>query len=396
MQINILGPKEARPVSKRILIFLLAILCCFMCMSFTINNNDGTLKSENKGSIIAPTSSIGPSNTNVIHPESETEEDNFIRPSNEKEVADNPNNKASQNAILSIGHEPNTTEIAPDNSQNTIESNQITTNSIRPSIAPTSHEISPSSITPTTGNTQGENVIGSPNTKDEREVSMVNNVKVTEKKTSFELISNNYLAKRRQAKVDNTKTKSASILDLVSEKDSKRKNISESFTDYSNVISDTSTHHESINWLTWEEAMEKNAKSPRKIVVDLYTDWCTWCVKMDKSTFQDPAIIKYINDNFYAVKFNAETRNIINFKGKNFSYIQDGNRGYNLFSIYLTRGKLTFPSIVFLDEAANNPQPIKGFQSVSVMERLLQYFGENYYKTMDWSLFNQSFETVSK
>ena len=43
-----------------------------------------------------------------------------------------------------------------------------------------------------------------------------------------------------------------------------------------------------IEWLTWDQAVAKMEKEPRKIMVDVYTDWCGWCKRMDASTFQDP------------------------------------------------------------------------------------------------------------
>ena len=33
-------------------------------------------------------------------------------------------------------------------------------------------------------------------------------------------------------------------------------------------------------------------------MVDVYTDWCGWCKKMDKETFNHPVIAKYINENY--------------------------------------------------------------------------------------------------
>ena len=41
-----------------------------------------------------------------------------------------------------------------------------------------------------------------------------------------------------------------------------------------------------IKWMSWEEALEKSKKTKRKIFVDIYTDWCGWCKKMDKSHLQ--------------------------------------------------------------------------------------------------------------
>ncbi|MFK7905567.1 MAG: thioredoxin family protein [Chitinophagales bacterium] len=146
---------------------------------------------------------------------------------------------------------------------------------------------------------------------------------------------------------------------------------------------------EIINWLSWKEAMELQKEQPKKIMVDLYTEWCVWCERMEKSTFNHPMIAKYINENFYPVKFDAETRETINFRGRDFNYEHQVERGYNMFSVYLTRGQLSYPSVVFLDEGINNPQPIKGFQNPVVMDKLLHFFGENYYLKYDWAMFNQ-------
>ncbi|MGB1241980.1 MAG: thioredoxin family protein [Chitinophagales bacterium] len=352
MQINILGPKEARPVSKNVLVFILVIICYFMCMSFTIKNDGDKIGNDKNNSVIAPTSSIAPSEVSVIKPDSD--DDNYTI-------------------------SPSKTVLKPEQ--------KVIANTIEPSI-------SPSSISPTTE-------IGVETIKPTPQSQLAINKDTPKKKTvrkdpSFQLVSSKYMAKKRVAKKDNTKTQPSFILDMVNKKANQSKKVlNESLinTDKTTGVATTQT---SINWLTWEEAMRKNAQSPRKIMVELYTDWCTWCVKMDKSTFQDPAIVQYVNENFYAVKFNAETRRDVFFKGQKFSYIQDGNKGYNLFSLYLTRGKLTYPSIVFLDKTVNNPQPIKGFQSVSTMDRVLQFFGEDYYKKMDWSLFNQSFESASR
>jgi thioredoxin-related protein len=78
-----------------------------------------------------------------------------------------------------------------------------------------------------------------------------------------------------------------------------------------------------IQWLKFEEAIEANAKSPKMLIVDVYTDWCGWCKKMDKETFTDPKVVEYINSNFYAVKLNAEdTKRTFDFMGKTYNEAQ--------------------------------------------------------------------------
>ena len=75
-----------------------------------------------------------------------------------------------------------------------------------------------------------------------------------------------------------------------------------------------------IEWLTFEEAVARNEREPKKILIDVYTDWCGWCKKMDKAVFASPAITAYISEHFYAVKFNAEQRAAIQYDGHQFVF----------------------------------------------------------------------------
>ena len=63
-----------------------------------------------------------------------------------------------------------------------------------------------------------------------------------------------------------------------------------------------------IQWMSFEDAvaMTQNEGNTKKVFIDVYTDWCGWCKKMDKDTFQNPEVAKYMQENYYMVKFNAE------------------------------------------------------------------------------------------
>ena len=103
---------------------------------------------------------------------------------------------------------------------------------------------------------------------------------------------------------------------------------------------------QSINWMSFEEAIKLNEQAPRKILVDVYTDWCGWCKKMDSDTFTNEAVINYINEHFYAVKFNAETEDTIIFNHK--MYVKDGR--INTLTIKLLGDEIAYPAYVALDE----------------------------------------------
>src|SRR5690606_4382796 len=69
-----------------------------------------------------------------------------------------------------------------------------------------------------------------------------------------------------------------------------------------------------INWVSIEEAERLTKEAPRKIFVDVYTDWCGWCKRMDATTFTDEAVVDYVNEHYYAVKLNAESKENISLK----------------------------------------------------------------------------------
>ncbi len=82
------------------------------------------------------------------------------------------------------------------------------------------------------------------------------------------------------------------------------------------------TKKDKIEWLTFEEAMKKSAQDNKPIFVDVYTDWCGWCKKMDKNTFQTEEVINYVAQNYHAVKVDAESEDATSFDGQKLTYRQ--------------------------------------------------------------------------
>jgi thioredoxin-related protein len=150
-----------------------------------------------------------------------------------------------------------------------------------------------------------------------------------------------------------------------------------------------------IRWYTWDEAIERSKKDKKKIFIDVYTDWCGWCKKMDKTTFAEDHIAKYINANYYAIKFDAEMTTPVMLKGTEYKHIKSGQRGYHELAAYLLQGKMSYPTTVFLDEDFNLIQSIPGFQDLPAFEMIITYFGSNSHKSVPWNRYMQSFEKNS-
>ena len=117
-----------------------------------------------------------------------------------------------------------------------------------------------------------------------------------------------------------------------------------------------------INWLTIEEAQELAEKEPRKVFVDVYTDWCGWCKKMDKTTFADASVVEYANKHFYAVKLKADSENKVMFHGKEVTQAE-------LARALRVSG---YPTIVFFDESFKQFQPVSGFRQPDEFIKMLR------------------------
>ncbi len=145
-----------------------------------------------------------------------------------------------------------------------------------------------------------------------------------------------------------------------------------------------------VEWLSWDEAAQRAAtdKNPKKVFIDVYTDWCGWCKKMDKDTFQDAAVADYMSKNFYMVKLDGEGKEPIEFKGKTYKFVPQGRRGYHEFAVALLQGRMSYPTVVFLDEKLNMLSPVPGYQKPEPFLTIARYFGDNIYKDTDWATYS--------
>lgn len=146
-----------------------------------------------------------------------------------------------------------------------------------------------------------------------------------------------------------------------------------------------------INWISIEEAVELAEKDGKKIFVDLYTDWCGWCKKMDRETFANPKIVDLMGEHFYAVKFDAEQKGEVTVKGRTYKFVPSGRRGVHELAIRLTNGRPSYPTFAILDSNMSKLTTIAGYKRPKEFYPILGYFAEDAYKQEAWGPFQQKY-----
>ncbi len=154
-----------------------------------------------------------------------------------------------------------------------------------------------------------------------------------------------------------------------------------------------STNAQEVNWISFEKAIELNKKEKKMILLDVYTDWCGYCKKMDKTTYKNKVIVDYINKHFYAVKLDGEGKKDITYKDYTFKYRQKGRSKFHELPASILNGKLSYPTTVFLDKDEKLLDRIPGYLNVKLMEQILNYFGQQKYKSQKWDDFVKEFKS---
>ena len=151
-----------------------------------------------------------------------------------------------------------------------------------------------------------------------------------------------------------------------------------------------------IKWMDFEEATALNEKKPKKFFLDMYTDWCGWCKKMDQTTFINPVIVDYMNKHYYAVKFNAERKDTVSYKGKDYvNPNPTGQRSSHQLAQTILSGRMSYPSFAFMDEQLNMITVVPGYRKAPEFETILNFVGSDAYKTQKWEEFNATFQRTA-
>ncbi len=149
-----------------------------------------------------------------------------------------------------------------------------------------------------------------------------------------------------------------------------------------------------IQWMSFEEAVAAQKQNPKKVMVDIYATWCRWCRQSDSLVFTNRDIAHFINQHYYPVKFNAETRTPVTFRDVTYSFIKDESVFVHELTVFLLNNKLSYPGTVFLDEEGNIISSRNGYMDAPYFEVVLNYYASQAYKYT--TFYNYEFDFIGK
>lgn len=134
---------------------------------------------------------------------------------------------------------------------------------------------------------------------------------------------------------------------------------------------------EAITWHKFDEGMALAAKENKKVLVDVYTDWCVWCKKMDKEVYTDGQIAKIIEKDYVAVKFNPEGQEVVTLNNEHLNG--------SLFTQAM--GVSGYPSTLIFGADGKPITKIDGFQEAKEFATLLTFIGGDHFKSKSFQQF---------
>jgi thioredoxin-related protein len=121
-------------------------------------------------------------------------------------------------------------------------------------------------------------------------------------------------------------------------------------------------------WRTWDAGLVEGARLKRPVLVDVYTDWCGWCRRMDREVYARANVRDYLERRFVVVKLDAESGARVRYEGKTLAS--------RLLALRL--GVRSYPNTVFLAANGKRIGSVPGYLPADRFLLLLRYVADGH------------------
>lgn len=121
--------------------------------------------------------------------------------------------------------------------------------------------------------------------------------------------------------------------------------------------------------ISLEEALKLAPESDKKILVDVYAEWCPYCQRMHSEVYKNDDVIKAISDHYIWVKINVESDQMVSYHGNEMTEAQFARALENK----------SVPTTYFLNKEGSILGSQPGFIEADMFSSLLKFVGSDEY-----------------
>jgi len=152
------------------------------------------------------------------------------------------------------------------------------------------------------------------------------------------------------------------------------------------AVSSAADKKSDLAWRSFDKGLAEAKKADKKVLVDVYTDWCGWCKKMDKVVYSDTQVTNYLLHQFVLVRLNAESQNQVHYKGKTYTEAE-------LAMGFRVTG---YPTTLFFKPDGEHITTLPGYLGADDFMNVATFIGDDHYKTMKWEEYLQKQKSKEK
>ena len=123
-----------------------------------------------------------------------------------------------------------------------------------------------------------------------------------------------------------------------------------------------------IAWRGWDAGLQEAKRLNRPVLVDVYTQWCGWCKRMDRDVYSRREVREYLGSNFVTVKIDAESSDPARYEGHSYTL-------RSLAGFFRVTG---YPTTLFLKSNGEHLVNVPGYVEADKFLLVLRYIGDGH------------------
>ena len=133
-------------------------------------------------------------------------------------------------------------------------------------------------------------------------------------------------------------------------------------------------------WNDWDAGLAQARATGKPLLVDVYTDWCGWCKRMDRDVYSREDVRDLLAKHFVLVRLDAESAAAAR-------YLKEATTPREIAARFGVTG---YPTTIFLKSTGDHIVNVPGYVPADRFKLILRYVGEDYIgRGVSWAEFSR-------